>query len=271
MSTSSDTNETFQLSHAMAELYEQRFVPSVFAEWAPVTLEAAAVGPGDRLLDVACGTGIVARTAHRNGNGEIAVTGLDLNEAMLTVAARVEPEVEWRQGDVNALPFDDGEFDAVVSQMAFMFFPDRSRALAEMNRVARPGGRLAVVVPASLDAQPAYGPFVEVAADHTGDDARSLLGTYWNCGDLPAFTELTAAAGFTDVISRTRAGSAHFDSVAEFVDTEIDGSPLAERITDVERTAIRDDLEPLLASYHTDEGRLTIPLVCNVISARATG
>ncbi|MEL7208917.1 MAG: methyltransferase domain-containing protein, partial [Actinomycetota bacterium] len=199
MSQSSETTETFQIPPAAAERYEERFVPSVFAEWAPVTLEAAEAQPGDRLRDVACGTGIVARTAHRQSQGRIDVTGVDLNQAMLAVAARVEPGVDWRQGDVGALPFADHDFDVVVCQMAFMFFPDRSRALAELVRVARPGGRLAIVVPAALDAQAAYGPFVDVAAEHTGDDARSLLGTYWNCGDLPAFTELARRAGMIDV------------------------------------------------------------------------
>ncbi len=260
-------NETFQIPLAAAELYETHFVPSVFAEWAPVTLEAAAVAPGQRLLDLACGTGIVARTAHRDSAGGVMVTGMDLNEAMLTVAARVEPAVDWRQGDVVDLPFDAASFDSITCQMAFMFFPDRVAALAEMARVLAPGGRIGIVVPASLDAQPAYGPFVDVSAQFTGDDARSLLGTYWNCGDLTAFTADIRAAGFNDVTSRTRAGSAHFESVTAFVDTEIDGSPLADRVTDEQRSSIVATLRPQLQGYETESANLSIPLVCHVLSA----
>ncbi|MEM8922569.1 MAG: methyltransferase domain-containing protein [Actinomycetota bacterium] len=264
-STSPDSDEDFQLPLAAAELYEERFVPTVFAEWAPVTLDAAAIGSGQRLLDVACGTGIVARTAHRDHGAE--VVGVDRNQAMLTVAARVEPAVDWRRADVAELPLGDDEVDVATCQMAFMFFPDRLRALTEMVRVVRPGGRIAIVVPASIDAQPGYGPFVDVVADHCGPEARSLLGTYWNCGDLPAFAAAVTEAGATVLESRTRAGSARFASVRDFVDTEIDGSPLAERIADDERAAVVADLAPLLDGYGTEEGTLTIPLLCHVLSA----
>ncbi|MEM7340530.1 MAG: methyltransferase domain-containing protein [Actinomycetota bacterium] len=267
MSTSADTSEDFQIPIEIAEAYEARFVPALFAEWAPITIDAADLGPGDHLLDVACGTGIVARTAREQFGSEVTVTGVDLNEAMLTVASRVEPEIDWRRGDVTDLPFERDSFDAAVSQMAFMFFPDRGRALAEMARVVRPGGRLAVVVPSALDVQPAYEPFVDVAVAHTGDEARSMLGTYWNCGDLPAFSALATSNGWSAVTSRTRIGTARFASVQDFVDTEIDGTPLAERISAAQRAAIVADLTPRLAAYETSGG-LPIPFACNVVSAR---
>ena len=269
------STETFRIPLEAAELYEAKFVPAVFAEWAPVIIDAVAAKPSDRLLDVACGTGIVARTARQLLGPETAITGIDLNEAMLRVAASAEPSIDWRQGDVAEMPFDDASFDVACCQMAFMFFPDRHLALTEMSRVVRPGGRVAVVVPASLDAQPAYAPFVEISASHVGPEARSLLGTYWNCGDLPAFVSDMEAAGFADVVTRTRAGTAHFESVADFVDTEIDGSPLAERVTDEQRRAIVGELAPRLGEYGANgEGRaadeaLTIPLVCHVLAASA--
>ena len=121
--------ETFQLSMAAAEAYEARFVPALFAEWAPHLVELAGVAPGQAVLDVACGTGIVARTAADTLEGAGRVVGLDLNEAMLAVARRVRPDIEWRQGDAASLPFPDGSFDTVLCQMALMFFPDRARAL----------------------------------------------------------------------------------------------------------------------------------------------
>ena len=107
-----------------------QFVPTLFAQWAPMVCDAAEITAGQQVLDVACGTGIVARAAaDRAGPGN--VIGVDLNDAMLTVARRVRPDITWRQGDASALPFPDGTFDAVVCQMALMFFPDRARALRE--------------------------------------------------------------------------------------------------------------------------------------------
>jgi SAM-dependent methyltransferase len=138
------------------------------------------------VLDVACGTGVVAR--HGAGLVEPGgrVVGLDLNEAMLTVARRVRPDIEWRHGHVSALPFDDGGFDAVVSQMALMFLPDRARALAEMAQVVRADATVAVLVPGSLAGQAVFAPFVEMAGRHVGPEARSRLATYFACGDLDA-------------------------------------------------------------------------------------
>ena len=136
MTTSHQPSESFQIPIEAAELYESAFVPGFFAQWAPILCEVAGVKPGSTVLDVACGTGIVARTAADIVGPTGAVVGLDVNEAMLTVAARVRPDVEWRQGDACSLPFTDGSFDAVLCQMALMFFADRPTAIGEMARVA---------------------------------------------------------------------------------------------------------------------------------------
>lgn len=260
--------ETFQIPLAVAEVYEATFVPSIFAEWAPETLEAVGVGPGSDLLDVACGTGIVARTAADLVGGEGSVTGVDLNRAMLTVAERVRPEIAWRQGDAADLPFDDDTFDAVTCQMAMMFFPDRRAAFAEMARVARPGGTVAVTVPAALEDQPAYRVFVEIAARHAGADARALLGTYWNCGDLPALRADAEAAGLEIVSTRTREGTARFGSSDAFVATEVEGSPLAERLAAETYAAIRADVAAEMDRYATADGRFEAPLIGHVVAAR---
>ena len=117
--------ESFQIPIEAAEFYEAAFVPAFFAQWAPILCGAAGVTPGQRVLDVACGTGIVARTAADLVAPDGAVVGVDLNEAMLTVARRVRPDIEFHQGNADALPFADESFDTALSQMALMFFPDR--------------------------------------------------------------------------------------------------------------------------------------------------
>ena len=267
-----DTDETFQIPLEAAETYERDFVPALFAEWAPITLGGVSLDPGDRLLDIACGTGIVSRTAHDTWGGAITVTGVDLNQAMLTVARRMAPAIEWVEGDAARLPMDDDSFDAATCQMAFMFLPDRRGALTEMARVVRPGGRLAVLVPAGLEAQPAYAPFVEVAVGHSGEDARTMLGTYWNCGDADAFTGVATEAGWADAAAVTTLGAARFTSIEAFVDTELDATPLGERITDEARAEIVADLRPELSQYLVDHQRdeeLALPFACHLVTGTA--
>ncbi len=261
------STETFQLSVAAAEVYESRFVPALFADWAPHLVDLAGVGPGQAVLDVACGTGIVARVAADRLAGAGRVVGVDLNEAMLTVARRVGPGVEWRQGDAAALPFADASFDRVLCQMALMFFPDRGGALREMRRVTAPNGTVALVVPGRLDAQPAYGPFVEMAARHAGPEAASLLGAYFACGDLSELTGLVEAAGLRVAQTRTRNGRVRFGSIDEFVAAEIEGSPLVGRIGAETYARIREDARPALRAFLTAEG-LEVPLIGHLIAAR---
>src|SRR5690606_33009557 len=139
-----------------AEAFETHFVPALFAEWAPRVADAAGLQTGHRVLDVACGTGVLAREAARRVGPQGFVWGLDLDDGMLTVAGRRAPEIEWRQGTAESLPYADRSFDAVVSQFGLMFFPDRTKALREMQRVLRPGGRIGVAVWDSLENTPAY-------------------------------------------------------------------------------------------------------------------
>lgn len=128
-------HESWQISGDAAEVYEQCFVPAIFGRWAPYMVDAARVSSGERVLDVGCGTGVLARAAADRVGVEGQITGLDLNEGMLSVARRLRPQLDWRQGDATALPFTDASYDVVMSQFALMFFPDRITALKEMMRV----------------------------------------------------------------------------------------------------------------------------------------
>ena len=136
-------SERARATRSPAEVYEEFFVPALFQQWGSVVADAAGIGPGQRVLDVACGTGVLACVAaDRVGLGEM-VVGLDPNEEMLAVARRKSARIEWRDGQAESLPFPNESFDAVVSQFGFMFFQDQRAALREMMRVLQPGGRLA--------------------------------------------------------------------------------------------------------------------------------
>ncbi|NEE03764.1 methyltransferase domain-containing protein [Phytoactinopolyspora halotolerans] len=260
------STETFQIPLETAEVYEARFVPGLFAEWAPLLTDAAGVRPGHAVLDVACGTGVVTRAVADRLGGDGTVVGLDLNESMLTVARRVRPDLAWQQGDVAHLPFPERTFDVTLCQMSLMFFPDRGRALAEMARVTAPGGTVGIVVPAAISDQPAYHGVVSVIADEAGAEGASLVQTYWSCGDLRELQDLFESAGLTSVTARTHTGTAHFDTIDGLVITEVEGSPLIDRIDDATYRRITERSREVLARFVTGDGALHAPLVGHIVT-----
>ena len=127
-----------------AETYEKFMVPAIFAPWVSSLLNLADLKHGERVLDVACGTGIVARSAMEKVGEDGHVVGLDFNTGMLGVARALLPSVEWQEGDATDMPFSEGRFDAVLCQQGLQFCSDRSAAVGEMYRVLAPGGRVVI-------------------------------------------------------------------------------------------------------------------------------
>src|SRR5262245_15777020 len=131
---------TGQVNESAAQVYEDFFVPALFAEAAALALDATAPHLGASVLDVACGTGALTRAALVKVGPTGCVVGLDRNEGMLAVAGTNAPRIEWRYGRAESLPYGEGAFDAVYCQFGLMFFEDRLAALREMRRVTTPGG-----------------------------------------------------------------------------------------------------------------------------------
>lgn len=260
--------DAFQVTTEQAEIYETRFVPALFAQWVDAVLEAAGVRAGQQVLDVGCGTGIVARRAAERVGATGQVTGLDLNPAMLAVASRLRPDLTWQQGDAGAMPFGDDAFDVVTCQAAAMFFPDLTGALREMGRVTRPGGTVAVQVFDLREDQPAYGPWIEMVARHAGEDALRMLGTYWVHGDRDLMRARCASAGLRVTAVHDHQRPAYFPSVEAMVLTEVNATPLADRLSQAELDAIIADSYAVYESFRTgDEEQLTIPLAGYVVVA----
>jgi ubiquinone/menaquinone biosynthesis C-methylase UbiE len=150
---------TIAAARGPADIYDEAFVPALFAQWGPVVAEAAGVGPGERVLDVACGTGALTLAVADRVGPAGSVVGLDANPEMLAVARRKPTAIEWVEGRAEAPPLPDSSFDAVVSQFGLMFFDDRAGALRQMMRVLRPGGRIAVAVCDAVENSPGYAAF----------------------------------------------------------------------------------------------------------------
>src|SRR5262245_45203551 len=149
---------------AGAAAYEELLVPALFQEWTARLIDRAEIQPSHRVLDIACGTGVLARAAAVRVTHSGSVVGLDPAPGMLAVAKRLAPEIEWQPGTAESLPFPAESFDVAVSQFGLMFFTDRRQAIREMLRVVTRGGRIGVVVWDSLENIPAYA--AEVALVH---------------------------------------------------------------------------------------------------------
>jgi SAM-dependent methyltransferase len=206
-----------------AENYEKLFVPALFGEWAPRVASAAGVEAGWRVLDVACGTGVLAREAARRTGSPELVAGLDVAPGMLAVAAQLEPAIEWRQGMADELPFLDRRFDAVVSQFGLMFFPDRPRALREMLRVLKPAGHIAVAVWDSLENVPGFAALVTLLDRVAGRPAGDALRAPFCLGDAEELASLLVSAGAGEVDVATIRGSAKFPDIRTMVEAEVRG------------------------------------------------
>jgi SAM-dependent methyltransferase len=259
--------ERWQVSTDAAEVYESCFVPAIFGAWASPVADAAGIRTGNRVLDVGCGTGVLAREALRRVGREGQVVGLDLNEGMLAVAARSEPKIEWRRGDAASLPFEDASFDALVSQFALMYFPDRVASLREMWRTLAPGGHLAVAAWAPIDRARGYQILVDIAARQCGREAADVLAAPFVLGDRAGLAKLSAESGISGASVTLHEGSIRFPSVREFVRIEVKGSPLAEMLSDDAMQTLAAESENALAEFVVPSGEIIMPMDAHIVTA----
>src|SRR5262245_36799902 len=265
----SDTTETFGMPLAAVEAFEARFVPALFTPWAERMVDATGIGAGARVLDVACGTGAVTRLAAERVGETGSVTGLDLNEAMLTVARRIRPDVEFRRGNAMELPFPDDAFDVVTCQAGLMFVPEPDRAIREMARVVTPEGTVGLQVWDRRSEQPAYGPLIDVVERHAGPEALSLVNTYFVLGDRPRLEAMVRSAGLEVAETLTESRSMRFANVDELVSLEIQGTPLGERLSEDVVRKIVEDTRVALAGFANADGSVDIPFAGHIVIARA--
>lgn len=259
--------EAWQVSSDAAAVYERCFVPALFAAWAPVVARAAAISAGDRALDVACGTGVLARRMAELVGPSGSVTGLDINAAMLAVARQTAPGVDWQQGNAIDLPFDDASFTKVASQFGLMFFPDRIAAVREMWRVLAPGGRLAIAAWASVDEAPGYQALVDVATEHVGAQAASVFAAPFILGDTARLQKIMVGAGIGNAEIALERGRATFASIEEFIRIEVKASPLAESLDQKAMDRLAMACEAALSRYFEPSGAIVMPIGAYIVTA----
>lgn len=253
---------------AAARAYEDLHVPALFKQFSPLVVAAAGVQPGQRVLDVACGTGVLAREAAAVVGERGLVAGLDPTLGMLAVARQLAPAVEWKLGTAESLPFEDGAFDAVASQFGLMFFSDPHSAVTEMLRVLVPGGRMAVAVWDSLGNLQAYPEEVELLERLAGTRAADALRAPFVLGDTARLRGLFADAGVAGVEVVTHAGTARFPNIRTMVEADLRGwlPVMGVELDEATIASILEAAEQTLARYVTADGTVEFETPAHIVS-----
>ena len=206
-----------------ARQYQALFVPSLFGPWVDEVTRLARIPAGAKVLDVACGTGVLARKLVDDAGSRPVVSGLDPSRAMLTVANQLEPRIEWAVGAAEKLPFEDESFDSVVSQFGMMFFDDRCLATREMWRVLKIAGRLTICVWSGLEENIVYEALADFLARHVSQAAADAVRLPFSLGNPQKLEDLLLDAGFRNVRYSRQTTAADFPSLAELVEAELRG------------------------------------------------
>jgi ubiquinone/menaquinone biosynthesis C-methylase UbiE len=234
----------------LAESYERFMVPSLFAPWASYLIQRANPQPSEHVLDIACGTGIVARNVAPRVGPQGVVIGLDVNPDMInmarTVAERDHAAIEWHTSPAEQLPFPDQIFDLILCQFGLMFFTDRHGALKQMHRVLRTSGRLVLSVWQGLDRHPFYQTLHEVSKRHFG---KSSVEAVFSLGDVDELRNLITDSGFQHIGIESTSITARFLQPEEFLAWEIDVDPAK---TPALRNLDSDAQKAILASVRRD-------------------
>ncbi|MDI2077477.1 methyltransferase domain-containing protein [Bradyrhizobium sp. Mp27] len=264
----------WQVAGSAPEIYERELVPAVFGPWAPILIGLADPKLGDRIIDIACGTGIVARIAAAKVGASGAVAGVDLNPGMLNVARSVKPvddaaPAEWLEASADRLPFSDGSFDIAYCQLGLQFFADRPAALREMRRVLSSKGRLAVMVWCGIHESPGFAAFADILERNIGSAAATIMRAPFGLSDAAELSQLVAAAEFRNIKLQRRVGAVEFASAERFVLSYVAGSPLASHVSqasDAARENLTAETKLALEKYVGSRG-LSFPIASHLLAA----
>jgi ubiquinone/menaquinone biosynthesis C-methylase UbiE len=259
-----------QVGGNAAEIYDRQLVPAMFAPWAPVLIATAGIQPGDRVIDVACGTGVVTGLAATQVGHNGRVVGLDFNAAMLAVARSHAPTegapIEWLEANAQAIPLPDASFDVVLCQHGLQQFPDRMTALREMRRILVDGGRIAMNVWSSIEGSPGMAALVAALERHVSQQAADNRRAPFALSDAGEVRDLLERAGFAEITVRTLTEITRFPSPEALVEVQLAATPLSALgvIGDDVRQEIAHDVRAALRPYMRN-GVLAAPMEAHVV------
>lgn len=251
--------------------YERYFVPAIGAPLAADLLQLAALRPGERVLDVACGTGVVARLASRQVGELGSVVGLDVDPGMLAVARSAAPPdsaIQWREARAEAMPLPGGSFDAVLCQMGLQFMQDRNAALSEMRRVLAHDGRLIFNLPGPTPRL--FTIMREALASHAGTEAAGFVDRVFSLHDPAEIRDLVDAAGLRHVSVRADTRALRLPSPEAFLWQYTSSTPLAAAVAHLDedrRASIERDVVARWEGF-VDDRALVLEVRVVVATAR---
>ena len=257
----------FQLSGDAPTSYN-RIALKMLEPWIEDLIISGRVRDGDRVLDLACGTGVVAGRVKSVTRKFCTVVGLDINEAMLS-AARNIPDVEWHQGSALDLPFADGSFDVVLCQQGLQYFPNCAAAMKEIARVLSPAGRVAASVWGALDRQPVHIALLDTIETYLGIELRAPLDGAFALAPIEALRTLAENAGFKKVHVRFEHRTARYPSPADLAKGWIAATPAASAfigLSDDRKKAVVESFVERLTGYVDDDG-LAVPQEVHFLTA----
>ncbi len=250
--------------------YQEFLVPAMFAPFAERLVEHGYVRLGSRVLDVACGTGVVSRAAAILAGTGGSVAGVDLGEPTVVIARSYPAEesaapIDYAQADAAVLPFDAEDFDVALCQQGLQFFPERAAALAEMRRVLKPGGRVAVATWKEIE--PQFSAIADALGRHVSTEAAQMMHSPFALGDGATLAQLMSDAGFREVAVIDETIECTWASHSEFARLYIAASPIASvfaAASSHSQQAVSDEVAERLAPHATPEGSLRMPMTSNV-------
>lgn len=253
------------------ENYEKYFVPAIGSPLAKDLVAAASLRPGERILDVACGTGVVTRLAAGRVGENGSVAGLDVNPGMLAVARSVTPNdvaINWYETSAEAMPLPDRSFDVVLCQMGLQFIPDKLKALKEIRRILEPRGRVVLNLPGPVPAM--FAALAGSLAEHIDPKCAGFVNVVFSLSDADELRALMKGAGFDDVEVERTQKTLRLPAIEDFLWQYIHSTPLAGLVanaTEAQRSALVDDVRTRWQPFVVD-GALTLELGMTTVCGR---
>ncbi len=250
--------------------YESLFVPALFEAWTKHLVDGAKIQEGSHVLDVACGTGVLARSALARAGANGRVVGADPAPGMLAAAKEIEPAIDWVLCSAEALDVDDEVFDSIISQFGMMFFKDRQKSAEEMFRALKSGGSLAIAVWRSVEHNPAYADIISVLEEHVGTAAADASRLPFSLGNSDEVTAVLEGSGFAEISVEAKTETAKFPSSRQMVEAELRGwLPLFDIfLTEDKINEVLVESDKTLGKYAGPSGEAVFPTSAHVFTAR---
>jgi len=254
----------------LVRVHEQYLVPAVYAQWAGRVAEIAEIELGHQVLDVACGTGTLARAAHLETGLNGKVVGLDISEKMLESARRQSRSIDWQIGDATSMPFEKRRFDRVLCQFSLMFIANRVATIKEMLRVCKPDGFVVLATWGPLQQGGAYDLLIKLINNYSGAHAAQKLATPWTLGKPGAMDSLLLSSGVNEYECHERVGQACYPSMKAFIETHLRLAGEFDQLNDETLREITNAANRQLHSFLSPRGQLITHLDANIFRVKVT-